>query len=492
VTAHILAIDQGTTSTRAVVFDAAAREVATAQAEFAQHYPADGWVEHDALEIWRATHSLVGRALAQADLSPERVTAIGITNQRETVVVWDRATGQPVHNAIVWQDRRTAETCARLKAAGHEAAVQAKTGLLLDPYFSATKIAWILDHVPGARARAEAGELAAGTIDSWLIWQLTGGRTHATDATNASRTLLYDIHAGRWCPELAALLGVPMALLPQVRDCAADFGTADALGAPVPIRGVAGDQQAALIGQNCFRPGELKCTFGTGAFLLINTGAAPVCSAHRLLTTVGYRLRGETTYALEGSAFVAGAAVKWLRDALGLIGSAGETQALAASVPDAGGVHLVPAFVGLGAPHWRPDARGALTGLTLGATRAHLARAALEGVVFETADLTQAMAADGARCGTVRVDGGMAANRWLCQFLADVLGCEVERPAQLESTALGAAYLAGIGCGLWPGLDAVAALPRQVERFRPAIGDGERAALLAGWREALARVLLQP
>jgi glycerol kinase len=492
VTTHILAIDQGTTSTRAVVFGAHGREVATAQAEFAQHYPADGWVEHDALEIWRATQSLSARALAQANLNPAQVASIGITNQRETVVVWDRATGQPIHNAIVWQDRRTAETCAQLKTAGHEAAVQAKTGLLLDPYFSATKIAWILDHLPGARARAAAGELAAGTVDSWLIWQLTGGRTHATDATNASRTLLYDIHAGRWCPELAALFGVPLALLPEVRDCAANYGTADALGAPIPIRGVAGDQQAAMIGQNCFRPGELKCTFGTGAFLLINTGTAPVHSAHRLLTTIGYRLDGATSYALEGSAFVAGAAVKWLRDALGLIGSAGETEALAASVPDAGGVHLVPAFVGLGAPHWRPDARAALTGLTLGTTRAHLARAALEGVAFETADLTHAMAADGARCGTVRVDGGMAANRWLCQFLADVLGCEVERPAQLESTALGAAYLAGIGCGLWPGLDAVAALPRQVERFRPAIGDAERAALLAGWREALARVLLQP
>ncbi|NIJ06719.1 glycerol kinase [Sphingomonas vulcanisoli] len=492
---HILAIDQGTTSTRCIVFDGAGAPVATAQREFEQHYPAPGWVEHDPEDIWRDTLATAREAIAQSGVGAAGIAAIGITNQRETVVVWDRATGVPIHNAIVWQDRRTAETCAALKAQGHEEMVRAKTGLLLDPYFSGTKLAWMLDHVEGARARAEKGELAFGTIDCFLLWRLTGGKVHATDATNASRTLLFDIHAQRWDEELCALIGVPMALLPEVHDNSHHFGDTapDLLGAAIPIAGMAGDQQAALFGQACFEPGMAKSTYGTGCFMLLNTGEEAVRSENRLLTTSAYRLDGRTTYALEGSIFVAGAAIKWLRDGIGVIARASETDSLATRVPDSHGVYMVPAFVGLGAPHWDPDARGAIFGLTLGATAAHLARAALEAVVYQTRDLLTAMVEDGGAKPTVmRVDGGMAANDWLCQFLADLLEVEVERPAHLEITALGAAFLAGLCVGAWKDLDALAATRAAGRRFKPGMDADLRRQLIAGWEDALSRTLRHP
>lgn len=488
---HILAIDQGTTSTRSIVFDADAREVAVAQVEFAQHYPQSGWVEHDAEDIWRDTLATAKEVIGKAGLQPADIAAIGITNQRETVVVWDRATGEPIHHAIVWQDRRGAPLCATLREGGHEALVRAKTGLRLDPYFSATKLAWLLDNVEGARAKAEAGKLAMGTIDSFLLWRLTGGKVHATDATNASRTLLFDIHAQRWCPELCALFGVPEAMLPEVVDNAGRLGETDPalLGAAITVAGMAGDQHAAMIGQTCFTAGSAKATYGTGCFLLLNTGGEAVTSEHRLLTAVAYRLDGKPVYALEGSIFVAGAAVKWLRDGLGLITHASQTDDMATRVEDNGGVYMVPAFVGLGAPHWEPDVRGLITGLTLGTTAAHLARAALEAVAYQTHDLAEAMRQDGAgTLAALRVDGGMAANDWLCHFLADLLDLPVERPAMLETTALGAALLAGIGVGLWEGPDAVAALPREVDRFEARAGI-DRAALLEGWERALRQAL---
>jgi glycerol kinase len=485
-----LAIDQGTTSTRAILFDSGTRLVAIAQRELRQHYPARGLVEHDPEQIWQDTLAVTREALGGVD--PGRVAAIGITNQRETVVVWDRVTGEPVHRAIVWQDRRTAEECAKLKAEGAEGLVRERTGLLLDPYFSATKIAWILDHVPGARTRAERGELACGTIDSFLLWRLTGGAAHATDITNAARTSLLDIRSGRWDPELCRLFRVPEALLPEVRDNSHQFGTTapDLLDTQLPIAGMAGDQQAALFGQACFAPGMVKSTYGTGCFMLANTGNEPVMSQHRLLTTPAYRLGGRTTYALEGSIFVAGAAVKWLRDGLGVIADAAETDSLATSVPDSHGVTMVPAFVGLGAPHWDPDARGAIFGLTLDATSAHLARAALEAVAYQSFDLMEAMARDGAvPAQAVRVDGGMAANGWLCQFLADILGIAVERPQNLETTALGAAFLAGLATGVWPDLDALSATWKRRDCFTPAMDADRRAQLINGWRNAVAKTL---
>jgi len=489
---HILAIDQGTTSTRAIVFDAATRALATAQAEFAQHYPAAGWVEHDAEDIWRDTLATARQAIAGAGLNAAAIAAIGITNQRETTVVWDRASGEPIHRAIVWQDRRTAETCHALKADGAGAMVAARTGLVLDPYFSGTKIAWILDHVPGARARAERGELAFGTIDSFLLWRLTGGAVHATDVTNAARTLLYDIHSQQWDEDLCALLRVPMAVLPAVHDNSHVFGvTAPGLfEAQIPIAGMAGDQQAALFGQVCFHPGEVKSTYGTGCFMLINTGETALASQGGLLTTPAYRLNGRMTYALEGSIFVAGAAIKWLRDGLGVITHASQTQDLATSVDDAHGVTMVPAFAGLGAPYWDPDARGAIFGLTLGSTQAHLARAALESVGFQTRDLAATMVADGAAWpAALRVDGGMAANDWLCQFLADLLDTPVERPHNLETTALGAAFHAGLAVGVWSGLDALAATWQRGARFVPHMAADRRAALVARWQDAVARTL---
>lgn len=494
-TRYILAIDQGTTSTRAIVFDDHAHRVATAQREFPQHYPQIGWVEHDPEDIWRDCLAVVGEAIAEAGLIPSDIAAIGITNQRETSVLWDRATGAPVHKAIVWQDRRTVELCTALKAEGHEPRVTELTGLLLDPYFSATKLAWMLDHAPGARGKAEAGELAFGTIDSFLLWRLTGGRVHATDATNASRTLLFDIHRQIWSDELCALFNIPKTVLPQVVDNSGVIGTTDPalLGAVIPIAGMAGDQQAALIGQACFAAGEAKATYGTGCFMLLNTGAEAVTSENRLLTTTAYRLNGQATYALEGSIFVAGAAIKWLRDGLGLITHASQTDDMATQVPDNGGVYMVPAFAGLGAPHWDAEARGMMTGMTLGTTAAHVARAALEAVAYQTFDLAEAMVADGAgHPKALRVDGGMAANDWLCQFLADLMQITVERPAMLETTALGAAFLAGMGVGIWDGPAGVAALDRPMNCFDPDPAHIAREALLAGWRDALTRTLLKP
>ena len=486
---HVLAIDQGTTSTRAIIFDSDARALVVAQRELTQHYPALGLVEHDPEEIWQKTLGVVREAL---DGHLDRTAAIGITNQRETIVVWDRSTGEPVHRAIVWQDRRTAEACARLRADGVESLVRERTGLLLDPYFSATKIAWILDTVPDTRERAERGDLAVGTIDCFLLWRLTGGAVHATDATNAARTSLFDIHRQCWDKDLCRLFAIPEALLPEVHDNSRIYGfTAPGLlEKQLPIAGMAGDQQAALFGQACFGPGMVKSTYGTGCFMLVNTGDKAVASHHRLLTTPAYRLGGKTTYALEGSIFVAGAAVKWLRDGLGLITEASQTDSLATRVPDSHGVYMVPAFVGLGAPHWDPDARGAIFGLTLDATEAHLVRAALEAVGYQSSDLMEAMANDGVTSiEALRLDGGMAANSWLCQFLADILGVTVERPQNLETTALGAAFLAGLATGVWSNLEELAGIWRRRDKFEPSMAEKRRNDLLAGWRRAIAKTL---
>jgi glycerol kinase len=493
---HVLAIDQGTTSTRAILFDAGLTPTATAQQEFPQIYPASGWVEHDPRAIWQSVVSTCRDALSKAGLSARDVAAIGITNQRETVVLWDRATGAPLHNAIVWQDRRTADLCARLRAAGHEPMVQDKTGLLLDPYFSGTKLAWLLDQLDGARARAVAGELAFGTIDSWLIWNLTGGSVHATDATNASRTLLYNIRDGRWDEDICELLDIPMALLPQVRDCAADYGTTDPtiLGAAIPIRGVAGDQQAATIGQACFQPGMMKSTYGTGCFALLNTGDTLVRSQNRMLGTIAYQLGGTPTYALEGSIFIAGAVVQWLRDGLRIIDSAPQTQGLAEAADPMQRLYLVPAFTGLGAPYWDPDCRGAIFGLARNSGPAEFARAALESVGYQTRDLWEAMAADwqGAQGGNVRVDGGMCASDWTMQFLADILGTPVDRPRVTETTALGAAWLAGMQTGLYPDAAGFAATWALERSFSPRMLADQRAALYAGWKDAVSRTLSRP
>ena len=489
---HILAIDQGTTSSRAILFDREARAVATAQRELPQHYPQPGWVEHDPEDIWRDTLAVAKEALGAIDV--RSVAGIGITNQRETVVVWDRATGKPIHRAIIWQDRRTAERCAELKAEGAEDLVRERTGLLLDPYFSATKVAWILDHAPEARERAERGELAFGTIDSFLLSRLTGGAVHATDVTNASRTSLLNIRSGEWDAELCRLFRVPEAMLPEVSDNVGILGATDPdlFGTKVPISGMAGDQQAALFGQACFEPGMAKSTYGTGCFMLLNTGGEAVQSRHRLLTTPAWRIGGKTTYALEGSIFVAGAAVKWLRDGLGVIAHASETDSLATRVPDSHGVYMVPAFVGLGAPHWDAEARGAIYGLTLGATGAHLARAALEAVAYQTLDLIEAMKADGAATpAAIRLDGGMAANSWLCQFLADILQVQVERPQNLETTALGAAFLAGLATGVWADTAEIAALWASKDAFRPQMAPELRSNLIKGWRQAVSRTLSQ-
>jgi glycerol kinase len=492
---HILAIDQGTTSSRAIVFSGDGAIAGVGQREFPQHYPRPGWVEHDPEDIWKTTVATCRAALRKAGLAATDLAGIGITNQRETTVVWDRATGVPIHPAIVWQDRRTADVCARLKKSGAEAMVAKKTGLLLDPYFSATKIAWILDTVRGARKRAERGELAFGTIDCFLLWRLTGGASHATDATNASRTMLLDIHTGRWDDELLKLFRVPRALLPEVKDCAADFGVSEksVLGAPVPILGVAGDQHAAAIGQACFEPGMMKSTYGTGCFALLNTGDAPVASKNRLLTTIAWQLDGKRAYALEGSIFIAGAAVQWLRDGLGLIRSAAESGALAAAADPAQRVYLVPAFVGLGAPHWDAEARGAIFGLTRGATKKEFALAALESVCYQTADLVAAMRADWKAAGkartVLRVDGGMVASDFTMQRLADLLDAPVDRPVVLETTALGAAYLAGLRAGVYPEPQAFAKRWRLQKRFSPAMDEKTRKAKLAGWKDAVGRTL---
>jgi glycerol kinase len=487
---YVLAIDQGTTSTRAIVFDPQGRPVASAQRELRQIYPADGWVEHDPEGIWSDTVSACRDAIARARLTADHIAAIGITNQRETTVLWDRQTGRALHYAIVWQDRRAAGFCRELIAAGHETAVQAKTGLIIDSYFSATKLAWLLDNVPDARRRAEAGELAFGTVDSFLLWRLTGGRVHATDATNASRTMLFNIRTQAWDDELLALFRVPRAILPEVHDNAHHFGTTDKIlfGAAIPITGMAGDQQAATFGQACFKPGMIKSTYGTGCFALLNIGDKPKISRHRLLTTTAYRVDGKPTYAIEGAIFSAGATIQWLRDGLKIIKNAAESETLARSVEDSAGVYLVPAFTGLGAPHWDPEARGTIMGLTRDSTSAHIARAALEAVAFQTRDLMEAMAADGgARPQALRVDGGMVANDWLCQMLADMLDTPVERPKVIETTALGAAYLAGLTAGVYPSVDAVAEAWQRDRLFEPSMPAGTRSRLYEGWQKAVKR-----
>ena len=491
---HILAIDQGTTSTRSIVFDSWAKPLATSRQEFAQHYPARGWVEHDAEDIWRDTLQTARSAIGQAGADVHSIAAIGITNQRETVVVWDKESGKPVYRAIVWQDRRTARACERLRQEGAEAMIRERTGLLIDPYFSATKLRWLLDEVSGVRASAEAGRLAFGTIDSFLLWRLTGGRVHATDATNASRTLLFNIHTGGWDDDLLRLFGIPRAMLPEVHDNAYAYGESDAslFGRAIPIAGMAGDQQAAMIGQACFATGMAKSTYGTGCFMLLNTGEKAVASDNKMLTTIAYRLDGRTTYALEGAIFVAGAAIKWLRDGLGLITDASQTDDMATRVPDSHGVYMVPAFVGLGAPHWDPDARGLLSGLTFNSNAAHIARAALESVAYQTLDLALAMHNDGAGgAKQVRVDGGMAANDWFCQFLANMLDVPVERPTELESTARGAAFLAGLATGVWQGTEDITQAWTCGTRFEPKLEPQVRETLIAGWKDALARALLK-
>lgn len=491
----VLAIDQGTTSSRAIVFDETQKMLGVGQQEFAQHFPNSGWVEHDPDEIWQSVVTTCRQALDKAGRAASEVAAIGITNQRETVVVWHRQSGKPIGRAIVWQDRRTAALCDKLKNEGHEEEVTARTGLRLDPYFSGTKLAWLLDNVDGARAQAERGELAFGTIDSFLICRLTGGKVHATDATNAGRTLLFNIHTQQWDPYLLDMLGVPAAMLPEVRDCADDFGlaTADLLGAEIPISGVAGDQHAAMLGQACFQPGMLKSTYGTGCFALMNTGPEPVRSKNRLLTTIAYRLDGKTIYALEGSIFIAGAAVQWLRDGLGVLQSAAQAGAMAAKADPHQNVYLVPAFVGLGAPYWDAEARGALFGMTRNTGPNELARAALEAVCYQTRDLLTAMKKDwpqSTEAGTVlRVDGGMVASDWTMQFLADILEAPVDRPTILETTALGAAWLAGSRAGVWPGQEEFARNWAREGHFTPKMDPATRTAKIAGWQDAVRRTL---
>jgi glycerol kinase len=492
---YVLAIDQGTTSSRALIFRADISIAASAQQEFPQHFPASGWVEHEPEDIWTSTVQTCRDAMTKAGITAKDIAAIGITNQRETTVVWDRATGQAIHRAIVWQDRRTAEICAQLKADGHEPMVSAKSGLIIDPYFSGTKVAWILDHVPGARARAERGELVFGTVDCYLLWRLTGGRVHATDATNASRTLLFNIHTGEWDDDLLKLMRVPRSMLPEVKDSSAHFGDseADLFGGAIAISGIAGDQQAATIGQACFAPGMIKSTYGTGCFALLNTGTKPVASNNKLLTTIAYQLNGVRTYALEGSIFVAGSAVQWLRDGLGLIKHAAETGPLADQSDSTQSVYLVPAFVGLGAPYWNPRVRGALFGLSRNTGPAEIAHAVLESVCYQTFDLWAAMRADwpeaSAATVVLRVDGGMTASDWTLQRLADLLDAPVDRPMIQETTALGAAYLAGLHAGVYPEPQKFADNWRLEHRFRPNMSDATRTRKLAGWARAVKGVL---
>lgn len=487
---HILAIDQGTTSSRAILFDSDLRIAGLAQEEFPQHYPASGWVEHDPMDLWATTAATCRAALEKARVRATEVAGIGITNQRETTLVWDRATGKPIHNAIVWQDRRTADLCRRLRDAGREPSVTETTGLLLDPYFSGTKLAWLLDNVEGARARAEAGDLLFGTVDTWLIWNLTGGARHVTDATNAARTMLFDIHSGTWSEDMCRMLDIPLGMLPEVLDCAADFGMtrADLFGREIPILGVAGDQQAATVGQACFAPGMLKSTYGTGCFALLNTGDTPVTSQNRLLTTIAYQLDGQRTYALEGSIFIAGAVVQWLRDGLRLIREASETQALAEAADEGQQVILVPAFTGLGAPYWNADCRGAVFGLTRNSGPAEFARAALESVGYQTRDLLEAMQADWAAKGetALRVDGGMCASDWTMQFLSDILGAPVDRPRVLETTAQGAAWLAGQRAGVYPDMAGFAETWALDRRFEPQMAQDDRTRKYTAWKRAVA------
>jgi len=489
----VLALDQGTSGTTALVVDSDGRVIARGYAELPQYYPQPGWVEHDPEEIWATVGQAATVALAEARVRAADIAAVGITNQRETTIVWDRTTGAPIHRAIVWQCRRTAPFCERLRADGLESLVRERTGLVLDAYFSGTKIRWLLDEVPGARKRAEAGELAFGTVDAWLLWKLTGGRVHATDVTNASRTLCLDLRTGDWDDEMLGIFGVPRPLLPAVRPSAGVFGETRGLGwlpDGVPIAGVAGDQQSALFGHACYVPGDAKNTYGTGCFLLLNTGHAPVASRHGLLTTIAWRLDGRITYALEGSVFIAGAAIQWLRDGLGVLRTAADSQRIAESVPDTGGVYLVPAFVGLGAPYWDMRARGTIVGLTRGTTAAHLTRAALEAIAYQSRDVLEAMTADaGIVARRLRVDGGASTNDFLCQFQADILDIPVIRPAVTETTGLGAAYLAGVGAGLWHSLDALAARASIERTFEPAMNASTRARCYDGWRRAVERAL---
>lgn len=487
----ILAIDQGTTSSRAIVFDADSNVISVAQQEFPQHYPADGWVEHDPEDIWHTTIAVCRQAVSAALAKGAKIQAIGVTNQRETTLVWDKTSGKPIYNAIVWQDRRTASECRTLQSQGLLSEVQGKTGLLLDPYFSATKIAWILDNVEGARAKAEAGELAFGTVDSFLIWRLTGGQSHVTDVTNASRTNLFNIHDLAWDKALLDIFNVPASMLPTVKECADDFGTCadEFFGVAIPILGVAGDQQAAAIGQCCFAEGSIKSTYGTGCFVLLNTGEKAFKSERKLLTTLAYSINGQAHYALEGSIFVAGAAVQWLRDGIGVIAKASETEALATDLADDHGVYLVPAFAGMGAPYWQPDARGAIYGLSRGTTNAHFARAALESVCYQTADLLKAMGDDGVAPRMLRVDGGMVANSWVCQFLTDILNVEVQRPKVMETTALGAAYLAGLQAGIYASTQALMDKNQIDHTFSPKMSAQTRNKLLDGWQSAVKSTL---
>lgn len=491
--AYILAIDQGTTSSRAIIFNKSFEIVGVAQQEFKQYFPQSGWVEHEPEDIWQSTLSTCRQVLKDTGIAAEKITAIGITNQRETTIIWDRETGEPIHKAIVWQDRRTADYCSKLDDSGHGPKITKKTGLLLDAYFSGTKIGWLLDNVEGAREKAEAGKLAFGTVDTFLLWRLTGGQVHATDATNASRTMVYNIHDNCWDDELLKILNIPASILPEVKDSSADFGMteADLFGAAIPLRGVAGDQQAALVGQACFEPGMIKSTYGTGCFVVLNTGDEAVTSNNRLLTTIGYRLDGKNTYALEGSIFVAGAAVQWMRDAMGLIEAANETGKLARKADINQDVYLVPAFTGLGAPHWDPDARGAIFGITRATGPAELSRAALESVCYQTKDLLDAMRGDWASMGDtiLRVDGGMVASNWTMQFLADILDAPVDRPEILETTAVGAAYLAGLYEGFYPEPEKFAESWRRECRFAPTLEEDVRNRKYTGWKEAVQRTL---
>ncbi|QMU58426.1 MAG: glycerol kinase GlpK [Boseongicola sp.] len=490
---YVMAIDQGTTSSRAILFDDAMKIVGMAQEEFPQHYPASGWVEHDPSDLWSTVAATCRAVIEKTGISADDIAAIGITNQRETTLVWDKVTGEPLHNAIVWQDRRTAEYCAEMVAAGHEETITAKTGLLFDPYFSSTKLKWILDQNPGSRERAAKGELLFGTVDTYIIWRLTGGAAHVTDATNACRTMLYDIRKGGWSSTICELLGVPMEMLPEVNDSAADFGMAraDLFGREIPILGVAGDQQAATVGQACFEPGMMKSTYGTGCFALLNTGDTPIRSQNRLLTTVAYQLDGKPTYALEGSIFIAGAVVQWLRDGLKIIREAPETQPLAEKADPAQSVVLVPAFTGLGAPYWSPESRGAVFGLTRNSGPEELARAALESVGYQTRDLLEAMTADapGELKGTLRVDGGMSASDWTMQFLSDIIGAPVDRPEVQETTALGAAWLAGMRAGIYPDQQGFAKNWALETRFEPAMDEADRAAKYDLWKKAVAATM---
>ena len=489
---YILAIDQGTTSSRAIIFDEQANRVSQSQQEFTQHFPQDGWVEHDPEEIWQTTLQVCRDAIKAANIRAKEISAIGITNQRETTIIWDRTTGKPIHNAIVWQDRRTADFCRSLTEQGKEPLIQSKTGLVVDPYFSASKIKWLLDNVPDARNKANAGKLAFGTVDSFLLWRLSGGKRHATDATNASRTQLFNIHTQKWDNELLELFDVPPSLLPEVLDSSDDFGTTDPelFGAKIPITGIAGDQQAALIGQACFKPGMVKSTYGTGCFMIMNSGDKPIKSDNRLLTTVAYRIGGKVTYGLEGSIFIAGAAIQWLRDGLKILKNAADSEAMAASLKDNGSVYMVPAFTGLGAPHWDPAARGAIVGLTRDSSREHIVRAALEALCYQTLDLIEAMEKDGAmKPSVIRVDGGMVNNNWLAQFLADILDASVARPRVTETTALGAAFLAGLKTGVFSSLSEISGLWQCEREFEPQMKNEERNRLTAGWQAALNRIV---